>query len=120
MTDGLASLGWLNMTNLWRLEQIYSLWRVFSQKNSELILGIVTSASNHRYMVRADGIRTSWWPRNGYGEAAFVNQALLTFNDMRIGQRTWINWRGDRMTKKEIRDEVKYDLSRTYPNDNIR
>ena len=120
MTDGLASLGWLNMTNLWRMEQIYALWRVFARKNSDLIFRIITSATNHRYMVRSDGIKSSWWPRNGYGEAAFVHQSLQTFNDLRIGQKTWVNWRGDQMTKKEIRDEIKYMLRTSYDNSNLR
>ena len=37
MTEGLSALGWLNMTNLLRLEQIFALWRVFSTGNSDLI-----------------------------------------------------------------------------------
>ena len=120
MTEGLSALGWLNMTNLWRLEQIFALWRVFSTGNLDLIYDIVTRVSNYRYLVRADGLKADWWPRNGYGEAAFLYQSLKWLNELRIGLKTWSDDRGRKFTKKQIQDEVKNLVKTTYPNLNIR
>ena len=71
-------------------------------------------------MVRADGLRTGWWPLNAHGENAFINLAVKVFNEQRIPQRIWFNDRANRvMTSSEIRETIKNDLIRFYGNDNL-
>ena len=120
ITDGLQRLGWLNMDNIWRLEQVLAMRRICSTQIPELMFNIITAATNHRYMVRADGIRSSWWPRNSHGENAFMNLAMKTFNELRVPQRCFFNTLENRnMTKSEIRSELKHDLIVKYGNDNL-
>ena len=120
MTEGLKEVGWLNMDNLWRLEQIAAMRRICSTQIPEVIFRILTSQTHHRYMVRADGLRSGWWPLNAHGENAFVNLAVKVFNEQRIPQRIWFNDRANRvMTSSEIRETIKNDLIRFYGNENL-
>ena len=120
MTDGLRSLNWPNMDNLWRLEQITALRRVILTRTPDIIMEILTRYSNRRYMVRADGLRSSWWPRNVHGENAFVHTSVEVYNLLRVGQRAWYDDREHRdMTKSEVRNALKCDLINHFGNDNL-
>ena len=120
MTDGLRTLQWPNMDNLWRLEQITALTRVVKTRVPDIIHEIITRASNRRYYIRADGLRSSWWPHNVHGERAFVNKAVEVYNDLRVGQRTWFDDRERRlMTKSEVRQTLKLELFHHFGNENL-
>ena len=117
ISDGLQTLDWLNLDNLWRLEMVTALMRVRTSKVPAIITDILTKHTSNRYLIRADGLRSSWWPRNTYGELAFVHQAVDAYNQLRVGQRTWFHDRERRlMTKTEVRQELKKDLIRHYGN----
>ena len=120
MTDGMAYLDWLNLDNMWRLEMITAMRRIISTKIPEDVYSIVTGRTGGRYLIRADGLRSSWWPRNCHGENAFVNLAVETFNDLRVSQRIWYNDLERRaMTKSEVRAVLKRDLVNHYQNANL-
>ena len=120
ITDGLAYLDWLNMDNLWRLEQISAMRRIISTRVPESVFAIVTGRTGGRYMICSDGLRSSWWPRNCHGENAFVNLAVETYNDLRVSQRIWYNDVERRaMTKSEVRAVLKKDLVNHYQNANL-
>ena len=120
ITLGLSVLEWPNMDNLWRLEQITALSRICSTKIPELIYEILTRRTHGRYMIRSDGLRSAWWPRNCHGENAFVNKSVEVYNQLRVAQRLWYNDRERRaMTKSEVRKELKRDLVLHFGNDNL-
>ena len=97
-----------------------ALMRILKTNVPDLIFEILTRNSNRRYMIRADGLRSSWWPRNVHGENAFVHQSVEVYNMLRVGQRLWFNDRERRaMTKSEVRAELKHDLMAHYGNDNL-
>ena len=120
ISDGLATLGWLNMDNLWRLEQISALRRVCTDHVPMMIYEILTRHTQNRYLIRADGLRSSWWPRNTHGEHAFVHLAVDVYNALRVGQRSWFHTRENRMmTKSEVRRELSNDLISHFGNSNL-
>ena len=81
---------------------------------------VIVSQTNHRYMIRQDGLKTGWRPKNNYGLNAFMYTAVQYFNEMRVGQRLWYNDRENRaMTRQEIRSEIKKDLMYKYGNENL-
>ena len=120
MTEAMTTLGWLNADNLWRLEQVTALRRICSTHVPEIIHQILTKNTNRRYLIRSDGLQSSWWPRNTHGENAFVNTSVEVYNQLRIGQRAWFNTLERRMlTKSEVRNEIKGDLVKHYGNINL-
>ena len=120
MSKGLKEVEWLNMDNLWRLEQNAAMKRICSTQILEVLIRIITSQTNHGYMVRADGLRTGWWPLNSHGENAFINLGVKVFNEQRIPQRIWFNDRDNwEMTSSDIRSVIKNNLIRTYGNNNL-
>ena len=120
ITMGLSYLSWLNMDNLWRLEQISAMRRIVSTRIPATVYSIVTGRSGGRYMIREDGLRSSWRPRNCHGDNAFVNRSVEWYNALRISQRIWFDDVQRRaMTKTEVRDVLKKDLVDYYANDNL-
>ena len=120
MTEAMSTLGWLNADNLWRLEQVTALRRICSTHVPEIIHQILTKNTNRRYLIRSDGLQSSWWPRNTQGENAFVNTSIEVYNQLRIGQQAWFNTLERRMlTKSEVRNEIKGDLVKHYGNINL-
>lgn len=120
ISDALDRLEWANMDNTWRLEQVMALRRLCESKNSALMYEVIVSQTNHRYMIRQDGLKTGWRPKNNYGLNAFMYTAVQYFNEMRVGQRLWYNDRENRaMTRQEIRSEIKKDLMYKYGNENL-
>ena len=106
--------------NLWRLEQITTVRRIIDTKVPEVIYGIITARTGGRYLVRSDGLRSSWWPRNSHGENAFVDRAVDVFNQLRVSQRIWFNDRENRaMTRSEVRKAILNDLIREFGNQNL-
>ena len=120
ITSGLISLDWLKMDNLWRLEQIMAMKRICQDKIPELLWEIIVRRTQGRYMIRSDGLRSSWWPRNTHGEHAFIHQAVEHYNLLRIGQRHWYSDLDRRMmTKSEVRKEISRDLAMEFGNENL-
>ena len=120
ITDGLKSLKWLNMDNNWRLEQAMSIWRLVENRNSPILWDVIMRANNRVYIVRQDGVRFDWWPKTCHGTNAFMWNAMKLFNELRIPQSSWYNTVMNRkMTKKEIRDEVKLRILDNFPNENM-
>ena len=120
ITDGLSYLNWLNLDNLWRLEQITALRRIISTRVPDLVFSIVTGRTGGRYLIRQDGLRSSWWPKNCHGDNAFVNKSVEWYNALRVSQRVWFDDLERRaMTKTEVRNVLKKDLVNHYANDNL-
>ena len=102
LLEGLKKLDWLN--NTWRLEQVLAMRRICSTRIPEMIFDIITAATYHCYLVRADGVRSSWWPRNSHSENALRNLAMKIFNELRVPQRCFFNnVEFQNMNKSEIR-----------------
>ena len=59
ITDGLALLEWPNMDNLWRLEQINVMRRITQTQIPTSVYSIITGRTQGRYLIRADGIRST-------------------------------------------------------------
>ena len=85
-----------------------------------LFTSVLANEHDHRYEVRADGLRSAWWPKNTHGEHAFMHQAMQVFNEQRVAQRLWFNTRENRqMTRSEVRSVLKHDLMATHGNKNL-
>ena len=120
ITEGLSVLEWANMDNLWRLEMITATRRILETRIPDTIYSIFTGRTGGRYLIRSDGVRSSWWPRNTHGDNAFVNRSVEVFNEMRIAQRVWMHDRENRaLTKSEVRNTIKHELIRQYGNENL-
>ena len=118
--DMLTQASWLNLDNLWRLESLMSLRRLCESRNSDLMFEVLTRATNHRYMVRQDGLKLGWNPRNSHGHNAFIWTAVKEANVLRMPQRTWYDDRkGMKMTNSQIRSTLKSELIDLYGNDNL-
>ena len=120
ITDGLALLEWPNMDNLWRLEQINVMRRITQTQIPTSVYSIITGRTQGRYLIRADGIRSTWRPHNTHCEHAFIHKAVEVYNDLRVTQRLWFNDKENRaMSKSEVRSVLKLDLIAHFGNANI-
>ena len=120
IAEQLALVGWPNMDNLWKLESIMALKRLINLKYSPMMYDFLVRRTKHKYMVRDDGLRVDWWPKNTHGFNAFLYTASQEYNNMRVAQSSWFNTVKNRdMTNKEICQSLLTQLIERYGNGNI-
>ena len=97
-----------------------ALKRLINLKYSPMMYDFLVRRTKHRYMVRDDGLRVDWWPKNTHGFNAFLYTASQEYNNMRVAQSSWFNTVKNRdMTNKEIRRSLQTQLIERYGNENI-
>ena len=121
ITEQLEIVNWPNMDNLWRLESIMALKRLIEKKYSDTMYSIVVGRTRHRYMVRDDGLRIDWWPKNCHGYNAFMYTASELYNEHRVSQSSWFDTVKNRdMTRKEVRQCLLSQLIQKHGNANLK
>ena len=94
ITEQLEIVNWPNMDNLWRLESI---------------------------MVRDDGLRIDWWPKNCHGYNAFMYTSSELYNELRVSQSSWFDTVKNRdMTRKEVSQCLLSQLIQKHGNTNLK